>query len=853
MEQWNQVEELFLAAAELPASERSAFLDRSCSSAEVRREVESLLLYDSGNTQPFSPIIEESAVSMVLGEAMIGRRIGAWRITAALGHGGMGAVFLASRADEQYQKTVAIKFIRSGLGDGGSQADAIDRFRRERQILANFEHPNIARLLDGGTTDEGIPYFVMEYVPGIPIDVWCESRKLNSRQICELFGKVADAVSYAHRNLVIHRDLKPTNILVNNEGEPMLLDFGIARLLDETSAADQPRTVLFALTPDYASPEQIRGLASTTSTDVYSLGVVFFRLLTGAPPYKVNSTSVLELERSVCEQQPGRPSEVAPDRRIASDLDNIVLMALRKEPERRYRSVEQFGEDVGRYLRGLPVIAREDTVVYRAGKFVARHRIGVLMGTAAALGLIVATLVTAQSARRAEQARLVALEQRSVAVAERERAEREHQIAERARDASAAASVQATQHAREADLERAKAQRRLRDLLEMGRATLFGIQGTLEHLPGATNARRDVITNTIKYLDGLYESSVGDRDVAVMLVTGYTQMGDVMGYPGRANLGNTAGAIEAWRKASTILETLNADELRPRLQASGLHQRVGVVLESTGKLPEALVEFQKALAIAKTLARDFPQDAHAISQEGIYEHNIFTTLSAMKDPSALDHNRREVEVLERASALPPRRDEILLGLASAYASRGSALLQLGKLVDAEGEYRRSLVLREDLLARHPTDTLSLTGIARLWFRLAIVQGAPWMPNLGNRTAAVENAEKGFAIFEKLALADPVNRKAKADYAFALAYAGVLADPPPETGRLRKAILILNELRAAQPDQASYKADAAFAHEHLGNRLRDAGDWSGAAEQYKLSLAAQNHASVVEALARLGGD
>ena len=311
MEQWNQVEELFLAAAELAEPARSVFLERHAS-PELRREVESLLLYDSSNTQPFAPIIEESAVSMVLGEAMIGRRIGAWRITGTLGHGGMGAVFLANRADEQYQKTVAIKFIRSGLGDHKSQADAIDRFRRERQILANFDHPNIARLLDGGTTDEGIPYFVMEYVPGIPIDVWCESRKLGLRQICELFCKVAEAVSYAHRNLVIHRDLKPTNILVTNAGEPMLLDFGIARLVDETAGGEQPGTVLFALTPDYASPEQIRGRASTTSTDVYSLGVVFYRLLTGAPPYKVNSTSVLEIERSVCEQQPVRPSEAAP-------------------------------------------------------------------------------------------------------------------------------------------------------------------------------------------------------------------------------------------------------------------------------------------------------------------------------------------------------------------------------------------------------------------------------------------------------------------------------------------------------------------------------------------------------------
>ncbi len=810
MEQWNQVEELFLAAAELPPAGRTVFLDEHCDSPELRREVESLLSYDSGNTQPFAPIIEESAVSMVLGEAMIGRRIGPWRITSTLGHGGMGAVFLADRADAQFQKQAAIKFIRSGLGDAGAQSDAIGRFVRERQILANFNHPNIARLLDGGTTDEGIPYLVMEYVQGVPIDVWCESRHLNAGQICELFCQVCDAVSYAHRNLVVHRDLKPTNILVNATGAPMLLDFGIARLLDQ-GASDQTRTVLFALTPEYASPEQIRGIPATTATDVYSLGVVFYRLLTGAPPYKVNSTSVLELERSVCEQHPLRPSESAPDRRIAADLDNIVLMALRKEPERRYSSVEQFSEDVRRYLRGLPVIAREDTLGYRAGKFVRRHQVGVLLGTAAALGLVVATLVTARSAQRAEQARQVAVEQR-------ERAEREHLIAEQERDSASAASRLANLRAQEAETERAKAQKRLRDLLEMGNATLFGIQGTLEHLPGAMNARRDVITTTLKYLDGLSETSAGDQDLGRMLVSGYTQMGDVLGFPGRANLGNTEGAIEAWRKASAILAKLPDAGMRHRLQASGLRQRVGVVLESKDQIPAAIREFQAALAIAKTLTRDFPKDPIAVSQEGIYEHNIFTASMTLKDPTALDHNLREIAAMERAASLAPTNDEVQLGLASAYASRGTALVQLGRLDEAEKEYRRSLVLREALLTRHPNDILSLAGIARLWMRLAMLQGAQWQPNQGNAKAAAENATKALAIYEKLTLADPGDRKAKGDYAMALAYTAIIADPPSENGRLRQAIALLNELRAAQPNQVSYRKDAELASEYLARRL-----------------------------------
>ena len=853
MEQWNQVEELFLAAAELPSARRAAYLDLHCpADPDLRREVESLLAYDTSNTRPFAPIIEDSAVSMVLGEAMIGRRVGAWRITATLGHGGMGAVFLAVRADAQFEKTAAIKFIRSGLGSESTQAAAIDRFLRERQILANFDHPNIARLIDGGATEEGIPYFVMEYVQGTPIDVWCETRHLNSDQICRLFCKVCDAVSYAHRSLVVHRDLKPTNILVNLSGEPMLLDFGIARLLDQ-AAGDQTQTALFALTPDYASPEQIRGLPATTATDVYSLGVIFYRLLTGAPPYTVNSTSVLEIERSVCEQEPLRPSETAPDRRISPDLDNMVLMALRKEAERRYRSVEQFGEDIRRYQRGLPVIAREDTLRYRAGKFVRRHRLGVLAAAVAVLSLLGATSVATQAARRAEQARLVAVEQRASAVAERERAEREHQIADRERDAAAEASQRATLHAQEAESERAKAQKRLKDLLEMGRVTLFEIQGTLEHLPGAMNARRDVIIATLKYLDGLAESSPGDAEVGAMLVTGYTQMGDVLGFPGRANLGNTAGAIEAWHKASAVLVKLRSTGLRHRLQASGLHQRVGAVLEASGKLPEAEMEYAAALAIAKTLTHDFPGDAVALSQEGIYEHNLFTTLLAMKDPTALDHNQRAIDAHLRALLVDPKNDDIRLGLSSDYSSRAGAFSLMGKLGEAEVELRKSLAMREILREEHPNDVFILSGLARIWVRLATLQGALWLPNLGDPKAAAESVEKGLALYERLTQLDPADRKGRGDYAFALTYAGVLADPPTETSRLRKAIGILTELRAAQPNVGTYKADAALAHEYLGHRLRDAGDLAGAANQYRLSLAAQKRPSAEAAFAKLQKD
>ncbi len=324
----------------------------------------------------------------------------------------MGAVYLATRADDEYRKQVAVKVVKRGM-----DTDAIlRRFRNERQILANLDHPHIAKLLDGGTTEDGLSYFVMDYVEGLPIDVYCDARRLPIIERLKLFRTACSAVHYAHQHHVVHRDLKPSNILVTAEGVPKLLDFGIAKLLDpEVSARTiKPTAGLRPMTPDYASPEQVRGEAITPASDVYSLGVMLYELLTGHRPYHVQSATPQEAERVICEQEPEKPSVVvgrcsaglqpgsaalkggatdgtpesvtetrgeSPEklrRQLRGDLDNIVLMALRKEPERRYASIEQFSEDIRRYLQGRPVRSRPDTLAYRSGKFIRRNRTGVL-------------------------------------------------------------------------------------------------------------------------------------------------------------------------------------------------------------------------------------------------------------------------------------------------------------------------------------------------------------------------------------------------------------------------------------------------------------------------------------------
>ena len=329
-----------------------------------------------------------------------GTRIGPYRIVGEAGHGGMGTVYLAER-DEPYHQRVALKLVRGAVS---LDDHLVRRFIEERQILASLEHPRIARLLDGGITAEGLPWFALEYIEGIPIDRYVEQHRSPIEARIELFLAVCDAVQYAHRHLVVHRDLKPSNILVTADGQVKLLDFGIAKLVAGGQHAET-RTGLRLMTPEYASPEQVRGEPVTVASDVYSLGVLLYELLTSRRPYRLTGPAPLELERAVLEQEPQRPSSVAGNprlrRRLRGDLDTIALTALRKEPARRYQSVEQLATDLTRHLTGLPVTARPDRLGYRAGKFVRRHRVGVAAGIALFLSLLGGLAATLWQSREA--------------------------------------------------------------------------------------------------------------------------------------------------------------------------------------------------------------------------------------------------------------------------------------------------------------------------------------------------------------------------------------------------------------------------------------------------------------------
>src|SRR6267378_431513 len=473
-ERWQQVKGLLGPALELDPGKRTEYLDQACGSDASLREELGFLLEAEGKAGPgfLSDPVVLADLTLDLpqqSDAWVGRRLGSYQIVEEIGAGGMGEVYRAVRADDEYRKEVAVKLVRS---DQDSNF-VLNRFKNERQILAGLDHSNIARLLDGGTTEGGVPYFVMELIEGQRIDEYCNVRGLATTGRLELFLGVCSAVQYAHQRLIIHRDIKPGNILVTAEGVPKLLDFGIAKILDTEAVAGQPEptlTAFRALTPGYASPEQVKNEPITTASDVYSLGVVLYELLTGRVPYPSDSRTPHDLARAVCEFEPERPSTAlrrvvaetktkpaqpaqfpsgSPQddsraklsKRLSGDLDTIVLMALRKEPSRRYASVEQLADDIRRHLQNLPVIARKDTILYRTTKFVVRHKTGVL---AAALGTLVLLGALGVALREAHIARV----------------------------------------------QEARAERRFNDVRKLANSLMFDLHDSIRNLPGATDARK---------------------------------------------------------------------------------------------------------------------------------------------------------------------------------------------------------------------------------------------------------------------------------------------------------------------------------------------------------------------------
>jgi eukaryotic-like serine/threonine-protein kinase len=647
----------------------------------------------------------------------------------------MGMVYRAARVDENFEQHVAIKLLRSGFHSDFTLA----RFRSERRILAKLQHPNIARLLDGGTTPEGQPYFVMELIEGEPLDQYCDGHKLSTRQRLHLFRIVCGAVQYAHQNLVIHRDIKPGNIVVTAEGIPKLLDFGIAKILDPGAFPGEiEATVSWArmLTPEYASPEQVRGDPITTASDVYSLGVLLYRLLTGHPPYRVESRPVHEVMRTITEAEPVKPSlaierveadtdadgqaiTLTPElvsrsrdghpealrRHLSGDLDNIVLKALRKEPDRRYPSVDQFSEDIRRHLEDMPVLARQDTIRYRAEKFALRHKASVVAAALLMLTLLVGILGTTWEAHIARQ-------------------------------------------------QRARAEQRFNDVRKLANSLVFEVYNQIKDLSGATPARKLLVSRALEYLNSLSHEAAGDPSLQSELAAAYERVGDVQGNPNHANLGDISGGLDSYRKALRILESLRTadpNNVTVKRQLSFVYYDIASCLDAMGDYQGASQNSRKALAVDETLARSAdPTDIDNLA--GDY-NDIGNKLQHIGDvPASLESYRRAAGIRQSIKVDDPNQNiKVQIHLASDYQGQGMALAMQKNFNQAIPVERRTVAILKGLSEQNPDNATLRFSLGQTYETLGHT-----LEKTGDLSEALRIQRQALAIFQNVSAADPTD-------------------------------------------------------------------------------------------------
>jgi serine/threonine protein kinase len=617
---WSEAKRIFAEALEQTPECRPEFLAEACGEdADLHSEVVSLLEnHDRANTFFEQPIAAAAAPSV---DPMIGKRVGVYKILRQIGLGGMGTVYLAERADDQFRKLVALKAVRPELFN----EHALRRFQNERQTLAVLDHPNIIKLLDGGTTEEGAPYLVTEYVEGQSIDRYCASAGLDVRQKLELFFTLLGAVHYAHQHLVVHRDLKPGNILVTPAGVPKLLDFGIAKLLQPEYSAHTmglTQSNMQPMTPNFASPEQITGQPITTASDIYSLGVILYQLLTGHHPYEQQMHTAFELGQAICETEPEKPSKFAEKaepvrgnaKALRGDLDTIVLKAMRKEPQRRYASIEHFSEDIRRYLEGFPVLARKSGIWYRTSKFVTRHKASSAGLALLTTGLIVTSIAALQQKRAAE--------------------------------------------------------RRFSDLRQFANFVLNDLDHDL--LEGPTPARKLLAIKGVEYLDKLALEKGADPFIKRDLVNGYLKNGDVKGNLYGASLGETAGAEESYRKALRYAEELvkaDPSNIADRGKLVESHRKLAEVLATSGNRPEAIKHYYEATHIQEaTLAVGAPDPAALREAANLWDGMGSLRLLSSDPAGALECYRRGLKTVERLPASYANKVNLLAYMRESVAS-----------------------------------------------------------------------------------------------------------------------------------------------------------------------------------------
>ncbi len=793
-DRWIRVKEILAAALEVSASDRPSYLDATCGDdTELRHEVEGLLQFSDEEEAGFidQPAIADGMALMDQNEVdgMIGRVLGRYRIVEFVGEGGTGTVYRAVSDDVGYERSLAVKILKRGMDSGAS----LRRFRDETRILSRLDHPNIARFLEAGIAGDGRPYFVMEFLEGTPIHHYCRERNLSVRERLELFVPVCEAVDYSHRNLIIHRDLKASNILVTANGVPKLLDFGIAKLLDRSTTGPEAEMTQPAdrmLTPDYASPEQLLGMNITTAADVYSLGVLLYELLADRRPLQLAGLPIGEMVRVLETSEIQKPSAVAPTGRqdeIAGDLDVIVLKAMHRAPERRYPSPEHLAEDIIRYLEHRPVLARPDSPAYRVQKFVSRNRLGVLVGTLATLAVVAGSFTTVWQ--------------------------------------SAAATSREEQ-----------AQKRFRDIRELANGLLGELDASLESLPGSTGAREILARRVLSYLDGLSQDTVLDSGLQRDLASAYERLGDILGGTKASNLGDSAGAMQCLTKSLSILERVTAAEpgnfaaLRDRARA---HTKYSDLLALTGHHLEALAEDQKAIAIYQAWVTATPNDpaARRALASGLQE--VAGDLDRLgRFEQALENRRKVLGILEDLNNTAASPDPGLrLQMALAQKRVGWSILMLRRPVESQKYFEASAAIEREELQKAPLSPTIRSALATSLIDIGIALRAA-----GDPRKAIWPITEGLSLRDELVKADPKDWRAGSLLATARFQLGLtfraMGELPQANSQLTRSLEMRRELAARNTRNAGARAEVAEAAAGVADVLLDEGREAEALELYR---------------------
>lgn len=779
-----RIEAIFNEALDQPVSERRGLIESlSKGDGELAAEVYALL--DASEAEE-SETESRRANSLESGASARPRRVGPYEINRLLGRGGMGAVYLAHRADGQFEQEVAIKLIDLPLATDVFR----ERFRQERQILAGLQHPYIARLLDGGVAQNGDLYLAMEYVDGVPIHTFCRQHQLSESQRLAVFIQVCEAVQFAHQNLVVHRDLKPDNILVAEDGTPRLLDFGTAKLL--TPSLANPGTPLTregfqSFTPQYASPEQVLGNPITTASDTYSLGVLLYLLVTDTLPYELKELTTAEMLRAICEEPARKPAHAAgSEQRLDSDLEAIAMKALRKEPAERYLSAEQLAADVRAYLEGKPVAARRGTIRYRTAKFVHRHRLA-LAGAA----VLAATLL--------------------------------------------AGIAGVLWQAKVANEERRMAEARSADLRQLSSSLLSELDEAIKQLPGSTGAQKLLVTRVLEHLDRMAKDAGGDRPTQLDLIDAYTRLGNIQGNAYDQNLGDAEGGLVSLGKAQAIAVPLAASDPSDQAATRALalvEQSRSEILWQLGDTPKAVTAMQEAVKNFDKLIAD-PHASPALIGDaaGAYgnlgdELGQPGTSSLGNSAAAIEVYRKTLELHNRALALDPNFLRARRGLAIVQMKIGSVELAIDPK-QALKDFQLALD-RTNALPKAEQNTLPTVRLRTMILR----KEAGTLSELGEYERAFPHFDEAIQIEQKFVAADPQDSRALFDLQIVLSdkadsledAADLSSGRAPAARRrdlvaaesLRTQILsIMGRMLKTDPTNDSWKMVVAGAQVHLG--------------------------------------